>query len=127
MVIKKYDTTIESLLFDMLADEGDDWREYYGAKGREKYRKALGSSIAYVAFDGEHACGYIRCREDDGFGVYVYDLLVRRTHRGMSIGAALMDQVRRDFPCQPVYVMSDVDPYYEKLGYRRVGSIFLAV
>jgi hypothetical protein len=23
-----------------------------------------------------------------------------------------------------MYVMSDVDGYYEKLGYRRVGSVF---
>jgi hypothetical protein len=33
-------------------------------------------------------------------------------------------KVCQDFPNQPVYVMSDVDPYYEKLGYRREGSIF---
>jgi ribosomal protein S18 acetylase RimI-like enzyme len=69
-------------------------------------------------------CGYARCREDDGFGVYIYDLLVRKTHRGKPIGKALMERVLNDFPNQPIYVMSDVDPYYEKLGYRKVGSIF---
>ncbi len=32
-------------------------------------------------------------------------------------------QTCKDFPDQPVYVMSDVDVYYEKLGYRRDYSI----
>jgi hypothetical protein len=36
-----------------------------------------------------------------------------------------MERVCRDFPNQPVYVMSDSDPYYEKLGYEREGSIFI--
>lgn len=35
-----------------------------------------------------------------------------------------MERVCQDFPDQPVYVMSDVDSYYEKLGYIREGSIF---
>ena len=124
MEIKKYSKADESLLFDLLVDEGDEWSDYHGAAGRDKYIKALESSITYIAWDETLVCGYARCREDDGFGVYVYDLLARKTHRGREIGKSLMERVCQDFPDQPVYVMSDVDPYYEKLGYRREGSIF---
>jgi ribosomal protein S18 acetylase RimI-like enzyme len=124
MEIKKYSKADESLLFDLLVDEGDEWSDYHGAAGRDKYIKALESSITYIAWDETLVCGYARCREDDGFGVYVYDLLARKTHRGREIGKSLMERVCQDFPNQPVYVMSDVDPYYEKLGYRREGSIF---
>ena len=35
-----------------------------------------------------------------------------------------MERVCPDFLDQPVYVMRDVDPYYEKLGYHKAGSIF---
>ena len=112
------------MLFDLLIDEGDDWIEYHGSAGRSKYVKALESSITYIAYHENLVCGYARCREDDSFGVYIYDLLVRKTHRGRQIGKSLMERVCQDFPDQPVYVMSDVDPYYEKLGYRREGSIF---
>lgn len=124
MEIWEYSKKDEPLLFDLLIDEGDDWSDYHGTIGRGKYIKALESSITYIACDETFVCGYIRCREDDGFGVYVYDLLVRKTHRGKQIGKSLMERVIKDFPNQPVYVMSDVDPYYEKLGYSRVGSIF---
>ena len=124
MKIKKYSKADETLLFDLLIDEGDDWIEYHGSAGRSKYVKALESSITYIAYHENLVCGYARCREDAGFGVYVYDLLVRKTHRGRQIGKSLMERVCQDFPDQPVYVMSDVDPYYEKLGYRREGSIF---
>jgi predicted N-acetyltransferase YhbS len=55
---------------------------------------------------------------------YVYDLLVRKSYRGNQIGKNLMERMCQGFPNQPVYVMSDVDPYYEKLGYRKEGSIF---
>ena len=124
MEIRQYIKADESLLFDLLIDEGDEWRDYHGVVDRDKYIKALESSITYIACDETLVCGYARCREDDGFGVYVYDLLVRKTHRGRQIGKSLMERVCQDFPDQPVYVMSDVDTYYEKLGYRREGSIF---
>lgn len=124
MEIKRYSEAEETLLFEMLIDEGDDWLDYHGPAGRGKYIKALESSITYIAYDDTLVCGYVRIREDDGFGVYIYDLLVRKTHRGNQIGKILMEQVCKDFSNQPVYVMSDVDPYYEKLGYSRVGSIF---
>ena len=124
MEIRQYSKADENLLFDLLIDEGEDWIDYHGPAGRSKYIKALESSITYVVYDENLVCAYARCREDDGFGVYIYDLLVRKTHRGKRIGKALMERVLKDFPNQPIYVMSDVDPYYEKLGYRKVGSIF---
>lgn len=58
----------------MIADEGDEWIDYHGSTGRDKYIKALESSITYIACDEALVCGYARCREDDGFGVYIYDL-----------------------------------------------------
>jgi len=124
MEIRRYSKEYEASLFDMLVDEGDDWKDYHGPAGRSNYIKALESSITYIACEGNLVCGYVRCREDDAFGVYVYDLLVRKEYRGKQIGKSLMERVCQDFPDQPVYVMSDVDPYYEKLGYRREGSIF---
>ena len=124
-VIRPYEPTDEPAFFAMLEAEGDDWREYFGPAGRASYARAMRTSVAYVlVVDGE-LCGYARCREDDGFGVYVHDLLVVRPHRGRSLGRALMERVCADVADQTVYVMSDVDPYYEKLGYRREGSIFV--
>ena len=76
---------------------------------------------------GCRLCGYIRCRDDDGFGVYIYDLLVDKTSRGKSFGRMLMDRVRSHFPNETVYVMSDVDAYYEKQGYQREGTIWKLV
>jgi ribosomal protein S18 acetylase RimI-like enzyme len=124
MEIRRYSKEDETLLFDLLINEGDDWIDYHGPVGRNKYIKALEPSITYIAYDENLVCGYVRCREDDGFGVYIFDLLVRKTHRGKRIGKTLMERVCKDFPNQPIYVMSDVDPYYEKLGYRKEGSIF---
>ncbi len=124
MKIMKYSKDNESLLFDLLVGEGDEWNEYHGAAGRDKYIKALETSVTYIACDAACLCGYVRCREDDGFGVYVYDLLVRKSYRGRQIGKSLMERVYQDFPNQTIYVMSDTDLYYEKLGYRKIGSIF---
>lgn len=127
MEIKRYVAADEPFLFELLEDEGEEWRDYHSSSGREKYVKALKSSVTYLAWDGPLVCGYVRCRDDDGFGVYIYDLLVRKSRRGKNIGKMLMERVHKDFPGQPVYVMSDVDAYYEKLGYERVGSIFAVI
>ncbi len=124
MVIKIYDKNDEMGLLDLLYDEGEEWIDYYNQNGREKLIRALASSIAYLAYEGNIVIGYIRAREDDGFGVYIYDLLVRKSYRGHNIGKQLMEHIASKYFDQTIYVMSDVDNYYEKVGYQRVGSIF---
>jgi hypothetical protein len=37
---------------------------------------------------------------------------------------SLVAQVKRDFDPLTVYVLSDEDAYYEKLGYKKAGSVF---
>lgn len=124
MYIRIYSEADEAQLFDMMRNEGDEWECYFGETVIEKYKKALDNSLTYVAYENDVLCGYIRCRDDDGFGIYIYDLLVKQPYRGHGFGKKLMEKVCADYPEDIVYVMSDVDEYYEKLGYRREGSIF---
>jgi hypothetical protein len=65
MEIKKYSKADESLLFDLLVDEEDEWSDYHGVAGRDKYIKALESSITYIACDVTLVCGYVRSRLQD--------------------------------------------------------------
>jgi len=125
MEIKRYSEADEQKLFDLLREEGKDWECYSAEEAMGKYKRALANSITYVAYEGDVLCGYVRCRDDDGFGVYAYDLLVKRALRGRSIGRKLMKRVCMDYPEDTVYVMSGVDEYYEKLGYFREGSIYI--
>ena len=122
--IKAYAPADEAALFAMMREEGEDWRDYWGEDGCECYKKALEQSSTFVAYEGGQLAGYVRCREDFGFEIIVHDLLVCKPCRGKQIGRTLMDRVAAAFPGVPVYVMSDVDGYYEKQGYERIGSIF---
>ena len=124
-VIKKYAPEYAGQLFAMIEREGEDWKDYWQDEGKAKYQKALESSIVYLLFEDDAICGYARCRDDAGYGVYVYDLLVDKNCRGKEYGRLLMENVCRDFPDRTVYVMSGVDPYYEKLGYKKEGTIFI--
>lgn len=122
--VRRYQPTDENLIVELMGKEAD-WSEYLSEENKENYLRALQTSLTYLLFEEEQLCGYARCREDDGFGVYVYDLLVEADYRGKSYGRYLMEQVCKDFPNQTVYVMSDVDPYYEKQGYQKEGTIFI--
>jgi len=125
MKIRPYSPADENALFDMMEEEGQEWHGIWGEAGREKYKTALRNSTTFVAVRDGVLCGFARCRNDDGFGLYVYDLLVRKSQRGQNLGRALMDAAADAFPNETVYVMSDVDPYYEKQGFVREGSIFI--
>ncbi len=124
MMIRAYKEEDANALKDMLIEEGSGWETYSGSLGWPRYMKALRESVSYLAFDKDRLVGYVRARDDDGFGVYVYDLLVRQSDRGQAIGQALLKHVKTIHKDQTVYVMSDVDPYYDKLGYQKAGSVF---
>ena len=125
MEIRRYQTNDEGNLFALMREEGPEWEGYWGKANEEKYKAALASSIVFVAYEDGRLCGYARCREDDGYGIYVYDLLVQKQSRGRHIGRALMEAARDAFPNAPAYVLGDVPAYYEnKLGYRVEGTIY---
>ena len=123
--IRRYTPADESALFELLEREGEEWQDYWKGANRDKYRIAQNNSISYLVFEGDTLCGYVRCKDDDGYGVYVHDLLVDKHSRGKDYGRMLMERVVKDYPEAPVYVMSDVDPYYSKLGYEIAGTLFI--
>jgi len=123
MLIRKYNKiTDESKLMKMIKDE-EGW-DYADESMADKYIMALESSVTYVAYIEDVLCGYSRSLNDCGFYIYVCDLLVRPDFRGKDIGSKLMECLYKDYPNQVVYVMSDVDGYYEKVDYKRIGSIY---
>ena len=124
--IRKYISEDTDRLFALIEREGEEWKEYWYGAGRSKYQSAIRSSIVYLAFEDDTLCGYARCRNDDGFGIYVLDLLVDKEYRGKEYGRLLMEQVCLDYPGDTVYVTGDVYPYYEdKLGYEVEGKIYI--
>jgi ribosomal protein S18 acetylase RimI-like enzyme len=125
--IRKYTSEDIERLLTLIEREGEEWT-YWQGDNRAKYQKALDNCVTYLVFEGETLCGYARCRGDDGFGVYVFDLLVDKQYRGKEYGRLLMEQVCRDFPNEVVYVMggTDIYSYYgDKLGYKEEGKVYI--
>lgn len=123
MSIRRYNKhTDESRLMEMIQNE-EGW-DYAEDSIATQYKKALETSITYVADENGEICGYSRSLDDFGIYIYVCDLLVRPDYRGKGLGRQLMEILCKDFPNQTIFVMSDVDEYYQKLKYSRSGSIF---
>ena len=107
-------------LMELVKSEGEEWNAYLKAN----YKSALAKSISYVAYSNEDLCGFSRSINDHDIYIWVVDLLVHNEFRGKSIGKSLMECLMRDFPDKDVFVLSDVDEYYHKIGYQKEGSIF---
>ena len=119
--IKKYDPLSEyHKLLEILKAEGEEWKDYVDSK----YQEVLKQSITYVAYVNNELCGFSRSINDYGLYIWVIDLLVDKRFRGNSIGEKLIECLLIDYPKQDAFVMSDIDAYYKKLGYRKHGSIF---
>lgn len=125
MIVRAYNKIKdEDKIMKMIKAEGKEWACYSHDSASGMYNSALENSITYVAYEGDTICGYSRSLDDCGFYVYVCDLLVKPTFRGRKIGRKLLDCIYVDYPNHIVYVMSDVDEYYEKQGFKREGSIY---
>jgi GNAT superfamily N-acetyltransferase len=119
--IRKYNPALDyDNLMKLVQSEGEEWKDYLNPT----YQKALANSMTYVAVIGDELCGYSRSLSDSGVFIWVIDLLVHKNRRGFAIGRQLMECVAADFPDLDVFVLSDVNPYYEKLGYTKEGSVF---
>jgi GNAT superfamily N-acetyltransferase len=122
VTIRLYTETDCAALFALLRSEGGEWSCYYDKE--TEYSQVLADCIVYLAVDGENIIGYIRCRNDGAFDIFVYDLLVLKSYRGNGLGKRLIGTVATAYSNVNVYMFSDADGYYEKQGFKRVGSIF---
>ena len=122
MEIRKYIPSDFEKLIRIIEQEGDAW-DYWKPAHRDVYQVALEKSITYVAIDKDELCGFSRSIDDLARQMIVCDLLVTRAHRGKGIGRQLLSCILTDFPEKEVYAMSDVDEYYLKQAYAKVGSV----
>ena len=123
MEIERYDKLRDETKLLKIIENEEGWT-YTEKDLFEKYKSALEKSITYVAYDGENLFGYSRSINDFDLYIYICDLLVTSDYRGQGIGKKLMECVQNDYKDFTIYVMSGVDEYYEKLGYKREGAIF---
>ncbi|MDV7399602.1 GNAT family N-acetyltransferase, partial [Arthrospira platensis SPKY1] len=96
---------------------------FLGDDAIDKFKDALLESETFLCESEGNICGYLRALVD-GFGVYISELYVSPQYRGAGFDAELLERIKQEYPKQDVYVLSDEDGYYEKLGYQRVGSVF---
>ena len=122
--IRKYTLADEEHLMKIIEAEGEEWKDYWAPEVREKYQKMLLDSLTYVAYENDELCGYSQSFVYGHIAVWIVDLLVAPKFRGKQIGRQLMECICQDYPNHAVYVVSDVDGYYGKQGYPRIGSIF---
>jgi ribosomal protein S18 acetylase RimI-like enzyme len=120
--ILKYQEKHELELLALLGEE-PDWSSFLSIDAIDTFKEALRESEAFVCKSHGSICGYLRALVD-GFGIYVSELYVAPKFRGNGFGEKLLAKVKQEHPNQDVYVFSDEDLYYEKLGYKRVGSVF---
>jgi ribosomal protein S18 acetylase RimI-like enzyme len=120
--ILKYEKQHELELLALLKAE-PDWNSFTGEGTIDIFREVLLNSESYICKTQSVICGYLRALVD-GFGIYVSELYVAPPYRNQGYGKALLNTIRQAHLHQIVYVLSDEDGYYEKLGCKRIGSVF---
>jgi ribosomal protein S18 acetylase RimI-like enzyme len=120
--ILRYEREHEAELLTLLKNE-PDWNSFVSEGAINKFKKVLLESETYICKSRGNICGYIRGLVD-GFGIYISELYVSPRHRGNGYGAKLLSKIKHAHPGREIYVLSDEDLYYEKLGCRRIGTVF---
>jgi ribosomal protein S18 acetylase RimI-like enzyme len=123
MNILKYQPKHAQALFAALKQDAA-WDMFTKDDACANYQKRLAASITYVCYNEAIFCGYVRALYDEGIALYISELYVLPEWRNQGIGRALLTHIKKDFADLTVYALSDEDAYYEKLGYRNIGSVF---
>lgn len=123
MKIVRYKREYEAAVIAAIKED-PDWDIFTSEEATDGYKKRLCESITYVCFDGDMFSGYLRAILDDGLSLYISELFVVLEMRNRKIGRRLIFRLRSDFRDLTLYALSDEDAYYEKLGHKKVGSVF---
>jgi GNAT superfamily N-acetyltransferase len=123
MEIFRYNREHEDAVISAIKED-PGWDMFTNEKAIDNYKDSLCESITYVCYEDGTFGGYLRALLDDGFAIYISELFVVPERRNRTIGRTLIAKVKTDFRYLTVYALSDEDVYYEKLGYKRVGSVF---
>ena len=123
MEILKYATKHENDVLAALRTD-PDWVEFTSTENIDAYKESLLNTVTYVCYSNNEFCGFVRAVYDKGQAVYVSELYVVKKCRNKQIGQLLLEQVRTDYSNLKVYALSDEDAYYQKKGYKRIGSVF---
>lgn len=120
--ILRYSIEHEDGLLDLLKRE-PDWHHYTAPDFIKTFRQSLLDGDTFVCKHDREYCGYLRAITD-GLGLYISELYVAPSWRNRGIGRRLLKVFKQHNMGHEVYVLSDEDVYYEKLGHRKIGSIF---
>ena len=123
MEILKYSLEHEDEIFKAIGKD-PNWGLFTNPDNKGIYRASLKNSISYVCYNNKEFCGYIRAILDVGLAIYISELYVIPKWRNRKIGQLLIEQINNDFKNLTVYALSDEDAYYEKKGYKKIGSVF---
>ena len=123
MEISKYKLEHEEAVFTAIKKD-PNWDLFTNDYGIGNYKNSLKDSITYVCQENNEFCGYVRAIKDGEFAVYISELYVIPKWRNQKIGRSLLERVKTDFSELAVYALSDEDAYYEKIGYKKIGSVF---
>lgn len=123
MKIRKYHQRDIAKLNNLLVRD-PDWTLYTAKESWNDYVKVLADSEVFIFCHNNEIIGFIRFRLDGPFGVYIYDLLVDKAYRGHGYGKQLIDAVCHEYPHDDIYVMSDNNEYYKKVGLAVEGMVF---
>ena len=124
MEISKYKSSEHEDAVLSAIKKDPDWDIFTNNDSIGRYRNSLKDSVTYVCHKNSEFCGYVRAFLDDGLAIYISELYVMPKWRNQKIGRSLLKRVKTEFSNLTVYVLSDEDAYYEKIGYKKTGSVF---
>ena len=123
MEISKYKPEYENDIVTAISKD-PDWVMFTNDDTIDIYRDSLKNGVTYVCYRNTGFCGYVRAFLDNGLAVYVSELYVIPECRNQKIGQSLLERVSIDYSGLDVYALSDEDDYYQKKGYKKIGSVF---
>lgn len=85
-------------------------------------RELISCSKWVGAFDGNKLMGIARYLTDGCLTIFLCEIITDPAYRRRGVGQALIDEIFKLYPRLRMDVVSDVDPFYENLGFRLLGN-----
>jgi len=92
----------------------------------EKVTSLFSTNLSHylVVEENQKILGFARYLTDEVMTTFLAEIIIDKSYRGKGLGQQLIEEIHKKYPLTRIELISEVDGFYQTVGFKPVGTGF---